>query len=380
MGNNKFKLASLFTGCGGLDLGFSGGFQFLGRNYEELPFETVFANDNDIDAVKTYRENKKYFNHADIVFDDIRNIQEASVPDFDVITAGFPCQPFSTAGKRNGVNDDRGTLFEEVLRLIKSHTPQIIIMENVRGILSSYMPDGTPVPQEIVKRLTKFKDINGKVVKYNVMPPHLVNASAFGVPQNRHRVLIIAVRQDLGYYPTKYDFCSNVVDFEQEELLVKSIIRDIDGLPNSKDVWDFSPQARAMVEYIKRSWKDIPYEALPPRFQRIRDDIKKYRAPNFYRRFGLDEINGTITASAQPENCGILHPLENRRYSVREIARIQSFPDDFTFNEIPLQSKYKVIGNAVPPVLAYSIAKYCQNILGKAGSTKTQDLLNVFSE
>ena len=83
--------------------------------------------------------------------------------------------------------------------------------------------------------------------------------------------------------------------------------------------------------------------------------MKKYHSPNFYRRFGLDEINGTITASAQPENCGILHPIEHRRYTVREVARFQSFPDDFVFTARTIQAKYRMIGNAVPPVLGYVV-------------------------
>lgn len=109
----------------------------------------------------------------------------------------------------------------------------------------------------------------------------------------------------------------------------------------------------AMVEQIPEggSWKNIPYENLAPRFQRIRDDMQRYHAPNFYRRFSRDEINGTITAAAQPENCGIIHPVHNRRYTIREIARIQSFPDDFVFIDDTLKNivaMYKVIGNAVP--------------------------------
>jgi hypothetical protein len=91
------------------------------------------------------------------------------------------------------------------------------------------------------------------------------------------------------------------------------------------------------VVYEGRSWKDIPYELLSPRFKKIADDPKKYHAPKFFRRFAFGEINGTITASAQPENCGITHPVENRRYSVRECARIQSFPDEYGFGSIPLQ-------------------------------------------
>ena len=117
--------------------------------------------------------------------------------------------------------------------------------------------------------------------------------------------------------------------------------------------------------FIGKSWKDIPPELLPPRFKKIYDDPKKYHAPKFYRRFALGEINGTITASAQPENCGITHPFENRRYSVREIARIQSFPDHFLFDAIPLQARYKVIGNAVPPVLGWVVGTALINHITK---------------
>ena len=97
--------------------------------------------------------------------------------------------------------------------------------------------------------------------------------------------------------------------------------------------------------------------------QDIADNPKKYHAPKFFRRFAFGEINGTITASAQPDKCGVTHPVENRRYSVRECARIQSFPDNYTFGAIPLQSRYKVIGNAVPPVLGWVLATALLNIL-----------------
>jgi DNA (cytosine-5)-methyltransferase 1 len=132
------------------------------------------------------------------------------------------------------------------------------------------------------------------------------------------------------------------------------------GAPNQVD-WGFSPQALDMITYIPEggSWKNIPYENLAPRFQRIRDNMKRYHSPNFYRRFSRDEIIGTITASAQPENCGIIHPTENRRYTIREIARIQTFPDDFIFIDETLRdivAMYKVIGNAVPVKLAEVIA------------------------
>ena len=106
---------------------------------------------------------------------------------------------------------------------------------------------------------------------------------------------------------------------------------------------------------------------LSERFKKIWDNPQKYRAPNFYRRFALGEINGTITASAQPENCGITHPFYDRRFTIREIARIQSFPDNFVFPFQSITNAYKVIGNAVPPILAWVLAMGIQDYLEKEG-------------
>ena len=120
-----------------------------------------------------------------------------------------------------------------------------------------------------------------------------------------------------------------------------------------------------MLHFINEggSWKDIPYEKLPSRLKKIRDEIKKYRSPNFYRRFSRDEINGTITATATPENCGIIHPVFNRRYTLRECARIQSFDDSFIFETNSISAGYRIIGNAVPPKLAFHIAKRLKELL-----------------
>ena len=107
----------------------------------------------------------------------------------------------------------------------------------------------------------------------------------------------------------------------------------------------------------------MSYDDMTPRFQKIWDDPVKYHAPNFYRRFALGEINGTITASAQPENCGITHPFLNRRFTIREIARIQSFPDGFDFPYKSISDAYKVIGNAVPPVFGWVLAKAIEKFL-----------------
>ena len=393
------NIVSLFSGCGGLDLGFTGGFTFQGRNYERLNTDIIFANDFDIDATTCYNSNPLLINEGvECLLEDVRNINVENIPNFDILLAGFPCQPFSNAGNRKGVNDinGRGTLFEECDRFIEAkiaigHRPKAFVFENVRGILSSKMPDGvTTVPEEITRRMQRLG--------YNVSMK-LVCSSDYGVPQNRYRVLIIGIDNELGIGPFNFDLLDDVVNEynipskkngSEEDLLLGVILQGIENLQDNV-VWEYSATTQRTVELIGgcqhgmdafqyfengfnkkdlpsivfegRSWKNIPYELLTPRFKKIADDPKRYHAPNFFRRFAFGEINGTITASAQPENCGITHPVENRRYSVRECARIQSFPDNYAFGAIPLQARYKVIGNAVPPVLAWVIAKSLLNFL-----------------
>ncbi len=325
-------MVSLFAGCGGLDLGF-----------EKAGFRRVWANDFDKDACAVFS-----LNIGPIDGRDITKVPVEDVPDCDVLTAGFPCQPFSNAGNRRGVYDRRGQLYIDCLRIIEAKKPKAILFENVKGLLSSKHQSGKKLIDVIREDLEKL----GYSVNYK-----MVDASDYGVPQKRERMILVGFRSDLG---KAFEFPPIVAD--KSRLTLRHVILNMpEGLPN-QTYWAYSPQAQGMVEKIPQggSWKDIPYEDLAPRFQRIRDDMKRYHAPKFYRRFGLDEINGTITASAQPENCGITHPLENRRYTIREIARIQTFPDDFKFideTQKDVVAMYKVIGNAVPPRLAKVIGQ-----------------------
>ena len=385
-------VASLFSGCGGLDLGFTGGFNYRCQNYGRLDTEIVFANDFDPDAHTCYNANPLLINDGvECTLADIRNVDANDIPDFDILLAGFPCQPFSNAGNRKGVEDanGRGTLFAECERIIQAkiangHRPQAFVFENVRGILSSRMPGGEiTVPQEITNRM--------HALGYHVSM-QLVCASDYGVPQKRYRVLIVGIDEHLGIGPFNFDTMQHIVNElnipsehfgQSEELVLGRILQGVEDAPNN-EVWAFSPGTQQTVDLIGpcehgieafdlfhdgynladlpeacftgRSWKNIPYEMLTPRLRNIADKPKRYHAPKFFRRFAFGEICGTITASAQPDKCGVTHPIENRRYSVRECARIQSFPDNYEFGAIPLQSQYKVIGNAVPPILGWVVA------------------------
>lgn len=325
------RLVSLFSGCGGMDKGF-----------EMAGYHRVWANDFDKDAQAVFR-----LNLGEIDDRDITKVPVDDIPDCDILTAGFPCQPFSNAGNRRGVYDQRGELYLECLRIIESKKPKVVLFENVKGLLSSKHQSGKKLIDVIKEDLEALAySVNYKVV----------NASDYGVPQNRERMILVAFRNDLGK-----TFVFPDAQKDKSKLTLRHILNIPADVPNQK-YWAYSPQAQSMIEQIPAggSWKSIPYEKLSPRFQRIRDDMKRYHAPNFYRRFSLDEINGTITASAQPENCGITHPMENRRYTIREIARIQTFPDDFIFiddTQKDIVAMYKVIGNAVPCKLAEVIGR-----------------------
>jgi DNA (cytosine-5)-methyltransferase 1 len=393
--NKTLNVVSLFSGCGGLDLGFTGGFTFRNRFYKKNNFRIEFANDIDQAAEFVYNSNKSFFNNHTLHRDDIKNIDEKSIPDFDLLIAGFPCQPFSNAGLRKGIFDERGNLFEECERLLKEgltrpKKPLGFIFENVKGIMSSKMPDGTSIPDEIVKRTEKL----GFKTNYK-----LLKTSNYGVPSNRQRLIIVGIRKDLDYFD--YSLLDQVVaenNLPNEvdnpyDLLLGSILSDIPGdAPQVNDFWKYSPGGQYMVDKIGackdgkdslekfknkiplhkisstvsegKSWKSMNPDDMNERFRKIWDNPQKYRAPNFYRRFALGEINGTITASAQPENCGITHPFENRRFTIREIARIQSFPDNFVFPYKTIADAYKVIGNAVPPIFGWVVANAVSKFLG----------------
>lgn len=325
----------MFSGCGGMDLGF-----------HQNGYEIVWANDINEDACETYRHNIGHILNE--------NVDQLEVPDIkglDVLLSGFPCQSFSNAGNRKGVKEQRGNLYKETLRFIKKLRPKIVMMENVRGLLSIKTDDGYLIT-EICNELDELNyEVHFK----------LVNASDYGVPQNRLRIIIVAINkaEKLG----EFRFPEPLSGLD---LSLGNTILDIpEDTLNQEQFLKLNPQAIYLGSFVPEggSWKSIPYEVLPERLKKIRNDMAKYRWPNFYRRYHRDEIAGTVTAAFKPENAGVWHPIENRVLSAREIARIQSFPDDFFFRGRSIKAIYEMIGNAVPPKLSSVFAKTFLKIL-----------------
>jgi len=333
----KLTVVSMFSGCGGVDLGFI-----------QAGYDVVWANDIDEDACETYRHNI-----GDIIYGDIRDIEIPEIKELDVLTAGFPCQPFSNAGSRKGTNDPRGQLYQQPFKFIEKLRPKVVVFENVRGILSTKTENGKLI-DEIVNTLTNKY---GYYVSYR-----LLNFSHFGVPQNRIRVVLIAVKNK---HYTDHLFPEVT---EEKDLSLKATLKGITKKsPNQTELMSLNPQALYYGSMIPEggSWKNLPYEILPDRWKKIRDNMAKYHYPNFFRRYARDEIQGTITAAFKPEMAGVWHPTEDRIFSVREIARIQSFPDDFVFQGRTIKSKYQQIGNAVPPLIAKQIAEQLKHYIHK---------------
>ena len=327
----RFSMVSMFSGCGGMDLGL----RFAG-------FDVLWANDKDADACETYRQNLG----EQIVDGDIRQIDLPKLGKrVDLLAACFPCQPFSNAGSRKGTKSEDGKLNAYALRGVDHFRPAVVIYENVRGMLT--VRDGKKL---LVEKICRELAGRGYDVRFR-----LIDASDHMVPQRRYRLFIVGV--DRKIVTGEFLFPRRVE--EKESLTLKNVILDVRKTAfNARDTMTLGKQALRLCELIPEggSWKSITDgRKLPRRLQRIRREKDTYREPNFYRRFGLGELAGTMTATFQPENCGVFHPRENRVFSVREAARIQSFPDWFGFAGKSVASKYRQVGNAVPPRLAYEL-------------------------
>lgn len=327
-----FSAISLFSGAGGLC-----------RGFKDAGFKILWANEIDLASADTYRSNNP---NTVLRAGDIRKVTVKNIRDdikgahIDVVIGGPPCQGFSNAGKRKS-DDPRNEMLFEFVRIVKGIRPAFFLMENVKGLLSMKMNNGVKFMDSIRE---KFKDLGYETDVFNV------RAEEYGIPQKRHRIFLIGHLEGFEFIPPK--------TAEKGYITIEEALRGLsDNAPNNTP-GILSPQTEYMIRMIPEggSWKNVPYEKLPDRLKRIRDNMVRYRSPNFYRRFSMKEVMGTVTASATPENSGIIHPKENRKFTPRECARFQTFPDDYVFKG-GVRQQYMQIGNAVPPKLGKLFAE-----------------------
>lgn len=319
------NVVSFFAGAGGLDLGF-----------KKAGFDIIWSNEYDKDIWETYEKN-----HSDTVLDkrSIVNILSDEVPNCDGIIGGPPCQSWSEAGSLRGINDKRGQLFFDFIRILADKQPKFFLAENVSGML-------LPSNRKALENIKNLFEECGYELSFNML-----NASDYGVPQDRKRVFFIGYRKDLGI---KFKFPKPITSENKKTL--QEVIGDISdkALPakegnytNGKDclitnheymVGGFS--SIYMSRNRVRSWDEVsftiqaggrhaPLHPQAPKMEFIEQNVRKFVD-------GKEDLY--------------------RRLSVRECARIQTFPDDFTFYYNSVTSGYKMIGNAVPVELARVIA------------------------
>lgn len=358
--NKKYNVVSLFSGCGGIDLGFKGGFEYGDVVFQCLPFEVVWANDWDKYAVEVYNHNHstKYQPKDVRTLDYSDTIADGQ--DIDVVTAGFPCQEFSLSGPRGGTNSQRGRLYKEVRRALKHFSPRLFFAENVPGI--EYPPS---MLDSIVKALSGVNDPQYRISIYKV------NCADFGVPQIRRRILIVGIRSDILLEFTPPSQVRQAPSFEDISLEVPNWMRRF--ATESKAYHPNRPDWMNVKEAINDLWDPFGTASA-----RVADQDKLTRATIILgrkkrrdRQLRADLPSPTIRA----QHHGHIEVHYNRQYdgslrrlTIRECARIQGFPDTFEFPTSTSQA-YVQIGNAMPPVTMYHWAKAIALWLSKLGSS-----------
>lgn len=326
----------LFAGAGGLALGL-----------EQSGFETVALNEINHSACETLRSNRPHWNVFEEgieVFSERNLLEELhlEVGELDLLSGGHPCQAFSYAGKSLGLEDTRGTLFYYYAKILIQLRPKMFLFENVRGLLNH------DKGRTLKTILEVFAD-TGYTIQQSVL-----NANDYGVAQKRQRLIIIGVRNDL----------RNEINYEFPPMhIYKPVLRDIllDVPPSIGQVYPLSK--KKVLELVPPGgyWRDLPQEI-----------AKDYMKGSYYlgggrtgmaRRLSLDEPSLTLTTSPQQMQTERCHPFETRPFTVREYARIQSFPDNWNFAG-SMNEQYKQIGNAVPVLLGRAIGESINRSLG----------------
>ncbi|MFC3859870.1 DNA cytosine methyltransferase [Deinococcus antarcticus] len=356
---------SLFSGAGGLDLGL-----------EQAGFQTVAAVEIDPWARESLARNARRRGHDLFIGSDITAIsaQEFLLQtgfkrgEVTLVSGGPPCQPFSTAGRRDALNDPRGSLFRDFLRVVEGVQPRFFVMENVRGLLSATLRHrpiaergGRPnTPEEergsaFTVILSEFERI-GYTFTYG-----LLNAADYGTPQTRERVVILGSR-----------------DHEPLSLPVPTHSRDGGDLPRWRTVRDafadlhdpepqFQPYSEARLKYLRLvpeggNWRSLPPELIP---QAMGGAYTSGGGKvGFYRRLAWDKPAPTVTTSPAQKATDLCHPELNRPISVREAARLQGFPDDWVFAGTTAQ-QYRQIGNAVPVPLGEAVGQELRRVMAR---------------
>lgn len=341
-----YTSVELFAGAGGLALGM-----------HLAGFRHVLLNEMDSMACQTLRKNHPEWN---VLEGDIHQVDFTPLKDkVDFLSGGFPCQAFSYAGKKGGLNDTRGTLFFELARAVKEMRPKVFMGENVKGLLSH--DDG--------RTLKIIRDAIAEL-GYTLVEPRVLKAIMYQVPQKRERLILIAIRNDIARqvqfkWPSPYRRVMTLRDaFFQGELFNTNV-------PVSEGQTYPAKKARVMAMVPEGGdWRDLPIK-----------EQKDYMGGSFYlgggktgmaRRLSMDEPSLTLTcapAQKQTERC---HPTETRPLTVREYARIQTFPDNWQF-EGTLSDQYKQIGNAVPVNLAYAIGRSLIRLFNDIDAQKPEE-------
>ena len=317
--NSSYSVVSYFCGCGGLDLGFRGDFRYRDEEYEELPFDISVAYDKEKRCVETYNS---YFGgeHAKSV--DLSEIDANVVPKAKVLIGGFPCQEFSSCGPLGGLESDRGKLYKTLINYMKIHEPMIVVGENVINL--ERMQNGEVLA--IIKK--DLADAGYEVRVWSMFAPE------YGIPQRRTRLFFICVRDDIYSrygFPVEPEAKFNENNYRSIEWAIGDLV-DVtdDSVPNQDQYFGASKAKNGNGQGDESSKKDKP----------------------------------AYTIRANPKSRVQFHYSLPRRLTVRECARIQTFPDDFKFTHAKTASVSQ-IGNAVPPVLAHVVAKSIAEFLEK---------------
>ncbi len=344
--STSYSSIELFAGAGGMALGM-----------ERAGIEHLLLNDFELYATKTLKRNRPEWN---VIHEDVAKIDFRPYRGVDILTGGFPCQAFSYAGKKRGLEDTRGTLFYEFARALKESEPKVFLAENVKGLKSH---DGGRTLETMVE---VFKSMG-----YEVLEPKVLKAIHYQVPQKRERLFIIGIKKEYAQKVTfQWPKPSNKI-YTLRDALCKGELFDCD-VPHS--LGQVYPEKKRKVLNLVPAggyWRDLPLEIQ-----------KEYMMKSFYlgggktgiaRRIAWDEPSLTLTCSPAQKQTERCHPDETRPFTVREYARIQTFPDDWEFVG-SMTNQYKQIGNAVPVNLAFAMGKSIVALLDEIKKVENEKL------